>query len=457
MKKRTIRGTFDVGGRKVPGILTLNGRKSTFELWSDQLFSVHKRAVHGISSEARAVSVLDCLPQPAGQTMVPAQGRSAYTANVRFHLAIVGDGKHLQEDDESIVAVRFEFDDLGRVARLQSRLPYGFLQNPDPRIVDSLTRYKPEYATDIDNPSAIIYFGGNPTVLPPTTTEIGTVSITRGLAGRFSRRVVLDDRSSVTVAFLDPVTIHVALDRMRTLRSFFTLVIGHLPTVQVADIATVLTDPPDGAARPDFNLKAYSTGERVLRKRQMKTHSSDRCLVDCGSPARQRELASVMRVWLRRNADPHRKTANWRFFDCFRRRVYTIDRMIAAANMFDLLPRSDWPHPGMKDLKKKVRAKAAVLLKELGGENLPRFREVIDHAVDCRNHYVHGTAARVNYERALFFLVDTLEFTYGVSQLIECGWNSECLRTMRPFDHPFSGYLCDYSEKLNSSGIQFVD
>ena len=453
MKKRTFRGVFDVNGRKVPGILVLNGRKSKFELWSDQPFSIHERAVHGTTNEAKGVSVLDCLPTPAGSTLVPAQGRSAHNADVRFHLAIVGDGQHLQAEDESIVAIRFEFDEMKRVARLSSHVPYGFVRDPDPRIVDSLKQYKPEYASDIENPSAIIYFGEDPTVLPRTSLEIGTVSVTRGLMGRLSGDVALNDKSSVTIEFQDPVTIHVALGRMRTLRSFFTLVIGHLPTVQVADIATLWNEATDGIRRPKFDLQVYSTTERVLRKEFLKKRISGQCLLDCGSQERKDELTTVMHEWFRRNSDPNRRDANWQFFNCFRRHVYSVNRTIAAANLFDLLPRGDWPHPKMKDLKKKVRAKADVLLGELGNQDLPRLHEVTDHAIDCRNHYVHGTAAKLNYEHALVFLTNTLEFVYGVSQLIECGWNSECLRRMHPADHPFSGYLGNYAESLSASGI----
>ncbi|MYB33380.1 MAG: hypothetical protein F4Y20_12960 [Acidobacteria bacterium] len=119
------------------------------------------------------------------------------------------------------------------------------------------------------------------------------------------------------------------------------------------------------------------------------------------------------------------------------------------------MPKSDWPHPRLKDLKKKVRAKADVLLGEIGRADLPRLYEVTDHAIDCRNHYVHGKASKLNYEDAgvFIFLTDTLEFVYGVSQLIECDWNSECLRGMHSADHPFARYLDSYGERLSASGI----
>lgn len=453
MKKQTLRGVFNVNGRKVPGILTLNGSKSKFELWGDELFFVGKGAVHGRTTEATGVSVLDCLPTLASEAI--AHGRSASHANVSFQLAVVGNGEHLEAEDESIVAVRFEFDEMKRVARLGSHALYGFVRDPDPRIVESLKRYKPKYASDIESPSAIIYFGEDPTVLPRTPVEIGTVSITRGLAGKLSGDVALSDQAGVTIEFQHPVTVHAALRHMRTLRSFLTLVIGHLPTVQVADIATAWNESQNGMRRPEFDLQVYSTKERVLRKEYLKHRMSGKCLLDCENQERKAEFTTVMQTWFRKNVDPHTRDANWRFFDCFRRSAYTVDRIIAAANMFDLLPNSDWPHPKVKNLKNKVRAKGDVLLRQIGPEDLPRLYEVTDHAIDCRNHYIHGTASRLNYEdgAVFIFLTDTLEFVYGVSQLIECGWNSECLRGMHSADHPFARYLDSYGERLSTSGI----
>ena len=107
----------------------------------------------------------------------------------------------------------------------------------------------------------------------------------------------------------------------------------------------------------------------------------------------------------------------------------------------------------MKDLKKKVRVKVDVLLNQLDSQDLPRLHEVTDHAVDCRNHYVHGNAAKLNYEHALVFLTNTLEFVYGVSQLIECGWNSKYLKEMDFRDHPFANYMKHYEENISASGI----
>ena len=42
-----------------------------------------------------------------------------------------------------------------------------------------------------------------------------------------------------------------------------------------------------------------------------------------------------------------------------------------------------------------------------------------------RNHYVHGSEASYDYRAdgdALFFFTSTLEFVFGASELIECGW-----------------------------------
>ena len=371
MSKQVLRGVYDVNGRKVSGTLTLDGRKSTFELWDDEFFFVPAGAVHGTTTDAKAVSVLECLRAPPAQSSNLATKRRGYKADVKFHLAVVGDADHLEADDESIIALRFTFDELKYVARTGIGGPYGFIPDPHPQIIESLRTHKPEWTPDVEDAMSLIYFGGDPTVLPETATVIGTVSITRGLSGTLQDGIALDDTPSVTIDFGTRVTIHTAMDRMRALRCFFALAIGHLPTVQVADLATSLLSGGKGTRHPDFNLRVHSLGESVLRKRELANCRPGLCLLDCDGKERKDELAAVMANWFRRNADIDRQAANWRFFDCFLQRVYSTDRMTGAANMFDLLPKKDWRHPKLKDLKKKVRYKADLILQSLGAQDLP--------------------------------------------------------------------------------------
>ena len=50
-----------------------------------------------------------------------------------------------------------------------------------------------------------------------------------------------------------------------------------------------------------------------------------------------------------------------------------------------------------RSLRQKILHRSNIVLKELG-TRLPNLDLVIGEAVRCRNHYVHGSDSRVNFE-----------------------------------------------------------
>ncbi len=181
--------------------------------------------------------------------------------------------------------------------------------------------------------------------------------------------------------------------------------------------------------------------------------------------------------------------ARLRFFNSFAdQQHYSIDRLIGSANMFDILPSSAVPpdvqlseelkaakeecrkifqqlevsserdsvlnalgRVGKSNLKQKIRHRAQPLI-EAVGKRFPELVTVTDEAVNCRNHYVHGSEPRFNYSDnfgTVFFLTNTLEFVFAASDLIEAGWDvkawSELSTTM---SHPFARYRINYDLHL---------
>jgi hypothetical protein len=159
---------------------------------------------------------------------------------------------------------------------------------------------------------------------------------------------------------------------------------------------------------------------------------------------------------------------------------FTIDRLVAAANMFDIrpvivqkevdpelasvceaslkalraLPRSDdrdsaimaLSRVGVPTLLKKVLARAGILR---GHFYLKDIEHVLRQAVKCRNYFVHGSGDKVfNYsvvQKHVTFLTETLEFIFAAAELIECGWSGAEWR-QRPHTgyHWFSRFIADY-------------
>ena len=86
-------------------------------------------------------------------------------------------------------------------------------------------------------------------------------------------------------------------------------------------------------------------------------------------------------------------------------------------------------------------------------ERFPDLYTVIDEAVNCRNYYVHGGDRRFDYEAShevLNFFIDTLEFVFATSDLIEAGWDIKAwCETPTSMSHPFGRYRITYEGNLN--------
>ena len=86
------------------------------------------------------------------------------------------------------------------------------------------------------------------------------------------------------------------------------------------------------------------------------------------------------------------------------------------------------------------------------GDKFVELSTVIQEAVKCRNHYVHGDKSRVYFDDdpdIMIFLTATLEFIFAVSDLIEAGWDAKTWSQVpTSMSHPFGAYRITYAERL---------
>jgi hypothetical protein len=108
---------------------------------------------------------------------------------------------------------------------------------------------------------------------------------------------------------------------------------------------------------------------------------------------------------------------------------------------------------GKASLKRKIRYRAEALVKALD-RRLPDLFSVLDAAVDCRNHYVHGSPSRIDYRNnfdLVIFFTDTLEFVFGSSELLEAGWDiRRFFAKGTTMSHPYGAYAASYESDLRS-------
>lgn len=200
-------------------------------------------------------------------------------------------------------------------------------------------------------------------------------------------------------------------------------------------------------------------------------------------------FSKVMAAWLKQ--DEERADARVRFAGSFSQgRSYSIDRLISAANMFDILPSccvgNSTPLPGAVEAVREAarqafkalppsdhRDRALDDLGRLGQLNLkakvlrrcerllnapharfPNLEQVLRNAVDSRNHYVHGTAAPPEkvafYKEMLSFHVDALEFVFGAADLLDAGWDyAEWSVRGTTMSHPFGEFRANYEQRIS--------
>lgn len=281
----------------------------------------------------------------------------------------------------------------------------------------------------------------------------------------------------IYVDFDSPCTLEAALRTQYILMVFFELVTQSRQNVE--DIALTHKD-----GEKEAPLKLYISHHE---HEEIESLQPTDVLVSGGLHSEEFEV--TLNTWLETNTN--RGAARRRFVEGFRRGYsYDTDRLVGAANAFDLLPATDFGmitalHPDVEaliaecekrvdegaksskailehkerllntfrlvrglNLRSKILLRYATLPEELTSR-LPEMEAMIAHCIRARNFFVHGSktkfSAEALYAHAPFF-TDTLEFIFATSELGLCGWNSR-----RWAKESFSGsrlkwYMSNYME-----------
>ena len=317
-------------------------------------------------------------------------------------------------------------------------------------------------------------------------TLLGKISVLRNttLGNSGPCGAEIKNTVSVNIRFEDAVVFKEAFRGASKILRFIEILAG-----RPQNIFEFLIYKESSHQEPPVRLQVYEARpkyDRSADKEESQNLSFD-FIINAGR--NPEEFSRVLESWL--NRDEPWKDARTRFSDCFgKQNFYDTDRLVAAANTFDLLPNKAFPaekeHPeNIKNaykkskkifselpesperdrfldalgracgvtLKKKVRHRAQLVVDKIG-DKIPEIFTVTDEAVNWRHYYVHGGSKRVridDYEQEKdikIFLTDTLEFIFAVSDLVEAGWNIKAWTRSMFFTHPFSLYMRNYRENL---------
>jgi hypothetical protein len=484
LRKSKNAGQFTLGvGREIYGELTVAGAESLLHLYDRQEFETHAglhQHITGILHDLTKVSLFNCLAP-----LVPGYGRTAddkyHFADVFPHFVISGD-RFLAPDEKAISKLHFVVDDATTL--FYDFDAFGILLDSQSFIHQIVAANSKVAGRTIETGPApqILYFTGKSEIFA-TDTVIGRVSAAHNpvpmtLGGPDG--VCLANRIVLTIEFPAHVVFDQSIRHLATMLRFLETLAGRPQNLTCIKVTV------ESAHQTPVTLDVYWSMQpkRLPRPGAKGPHPAD-VLLD---PIRRRdEFCRVLAGWLER--DDSWRDARSRFSNCLaKEHFYDIDRLIGAANMFDILPPTAVPSDevvpkeledakeasakafrklprtaerdsvlnalgrvGKATLKHKVRHRADIILKAMGS-GFSDLKLVTDEAVNCRNFYVHGGDASFDYNGnfdAVTFFTQTLEFVFAASDLIEAGWDIQAwCKTWSSMSNSFARYKVDYRNEL---------
>jgi hypothetical protein len=473
-------GTFTISpGKDVYGELTLAGRNTSLYLRDNEYFDTSAmpgQCVKGILHDLTKVTLIQCITKE-GLGSARRGDKTYHFASIFPHYVIHGD-HHIAPDNKTITEIHFVVDDASTL--FYDFDAFGSLIDARPFIEQIVHAKGLERKVTTGPDPQILYFTGKREIFAADTI-MGKVSASHNPTHDFGGPdgVRLKNTIFVTIALRKAVTFDGAMVHTFTLLKYLEMLVGRPQNLLILNLRIECNDERPALLRVYYSMPQ----KRAPPHDEEHPHPAD-VLLDA---VRQPEtFSSILTSWLDRQQDWH--DARQRFSDSFAQQDYSIDRLIGSANMFDILPRSAVPpdvelsnelknakevcrkvfqelqqsperdsvlsalgRTGKSTLKHKIRHRGQFLIATVR-ELFPDLFTVTDEAVNCRNHYVHGTEPKFDYSKnvgTVIFFTDTLEFIFATSDLIEAGWDvTAWSETSMMMSHPFGRYRINYAENL---------
>jgi hypothetical protein len=474
-------GTYSLpGGQSAVGELRLKGSSTLLKLNSNELLAHVETGslVKGTAYSGECLTLVDCNSPGTGQTSFQ-DAPTRYHANVFPHYVAIG-RRHLNPDEPYISSIHFTTSDLATL--FYDFDAFSHVIDAKPIIDVVLQERRKMRPVETGERPQVMYFTGKDCIAEAITT-IGKISVhhrpSYNMGGPTG--VYLKNRMVVSIQPDQPVTFDEAVNRMYGVAGFLSMAAGRtqgVDYIQVTTAEVVRNIPQSLSVHPSFRWKASDIGK------QHKPHPADVPLNPIKNPA---EFNAVLSNWISRHTSW--KVARSQYLGCMRKaNKYGTERLVAAANMFDVLPADALPlatelpddlaatkaaciamfrkhapgidrnsalsalgRLGQPSLPKKVAHRVSIVESKLGGR-FPDLRFVANVAVQCRNFFVHGSSGDIEFptvEPFVPFLTDALEFIFAASDFIDAGWDAHRWNSQGlGWGHNFSRFRSDYDMAL---------
>ena len=463
--------------RSLPGTLSLDGSVTTLHLWDEAgnvVDDEHDKTITGVLGDRKLVTLLGCILNNRRTSF--GRGGSVKHYYIFPHHVVIGD-RWVSEHDADIENISYVFEDAPKLFHdIESfRVDVGNVEEAR-AVIQSLN---PDTDVHVGEAACVAYYTGKEEFFS-SDTELGRISArhspTFGFGGPEGIRI--DNKIVTEIEFSKPLGFQEAVSRMHRSVSFFELMVGRVQNLRDISIRWKADDLPITC---NVYTTMYPRYDHSTRGVESSFHD---VLVDGARNASV--LSRIASAWLRRDASWRTARAmllsGWKDI-----RSYNADRLVRAANMYDLLPDTCFPdvptldsdlsvsvqqakkifqalpdgtdrnsvlgtlgRVGTPTLKKKIRFRADVLSK-LIGERVPNIDRIAEEAVNLRNHFVHGSTTHIDHvdnSNYTVFLTDTLEFIFAASDIVDAGWNiHDWIKRGPHAHHPFGSYLENYEER----------
>lgn len=474
-----LAGTFIApDGLEVFGNLHLNGRNTTLHLnlKNELPQSTEPRAIDGTLFDLRKVSCLECFLLSAVNGWRGTEQH--HNVDIFPHFITVGQ-RHFTWGEPSIAAVCFSTPDLPLIFNDYKAFGHVFTSKS---VIESLVNggEHPRGVEFGDYPEAF-YFSGKHEIVG-IDTLIGKLQVEHRPTSRIGGTTGLDvkDKLVLYLKYAEPVSLDTCIERIMSVHRFLSLIAGRKQSIESLYL-DLIDDPKPNACPLELHWMHAPLGEG---DEVDNLHPGD---IPLDAVQRTAEFKAVLVDWLKR--EPEWRTARIRYADCASKgNSYGVDRLVAAANMFDILPLDavSTALPLSEDLIlareecRKIFKRLSPgperngILGALGRMHVPSLTKKVLHHVDvvnsklakrfpnlsvaaiaavkCRNYFVHGSSDNFDFpklEPFVPFLTDALEFVFATSDLINAGWDAEAWGNRHySVGHSFTRFRWGYQEQI---------
>ncbi|CAH0525668.1 HEPN domain-containing protein [Vibrio hippocampi] len=443
---KCINAQFEVNeNENVSGVLS-DVKKYAFNCWSSTYFFVENHSnIYGKTQDNKTISLLNCL---SSESSAFGMGGATYSNIITPHAVLTGN-KRVDPDNDKFCSISLAIGNSQALLNLFTS--FGYISAPDDELVSQLSAQKYVSPFSTEHKPMLAYFNGNFEIFSQNT-ELGIIEANNYVStggGFNSDGVSIRNKVMLKVKFHDRKTLNEALNIAHKVSLLLRFIAGESLFFQDLTIS----DESDS----NFQLlhNTYSWGEALT------SNKSGNPLIDISSEDFPPFLAS----WL---SHVDRDIVRYSFYDGFLKgRSYSSDRLINAANMFDIFPASKGntrkalkkeESEKLKKLKLHIKEEFSELneiknsllmsiglltrksLKDRVNERLSVIESylksrdfdledielVLGLAIKARNYHVHGsefkqlTPLQMHQYQVLFTCF--FEFIYAVSELVECGW-----------------------------------